>query len=689
MKKEKNYEFKKRLLTVHKENIRDDRAKLSDGEAELKNGVKIILPENAGRVIYTAAKDFEEYLFVSMRTEAMICRSSAEEYHENAVFLCIDEKTETDYKIKISDTIKISARDERGLARGLYCLEDKMSERGAPFIKTGEISQSFRFSPRMVHSGYGLDDYPNEHLAQIAHSGMDSILLFCKGINKDLKNEFRDFNELIYRAQGYGLDVYAYAYFRSDMHPDEEGAQEYFDSLYGKLFEQCPGFKGVILVGESIEFRTKDPKASSKFCYENREDGIPTGTPSAGWWPCCDYPKWLECVKKAVRKHRPDADIVFWTYNWGYAPEKDRINLINTLPTDISLLVTFEMFEKYNLDNTIGTVSDYTLSFEGPGAYFISEAEAASKRGIKLYAMANTAGMTWDMGMIPYQPMPFQWMKRYKALIEAQEKWRLCGLMESHHYGFTPSFISDLTKQAFLSPNCSMEEALDRILKKWYGSENCGQIRTALSKWSEAISCFTPSIEEQCGAFRVGPAFPLSLTEPIKTPSADYAIFGNGIVDGIYPEVYIGRESLPMLRIDSEIKLLEKMLKLIEEGTELLLDVKNKNTELEYLINLGQYMKCTVTTGLNSKKWHCLKMKMKAMQNRTEILKIIEELKSIAELERSNASEAIEYVALDSRLGWEPSMEYMCDEAHIRWKLKHLDYVINTELKNFELGATL
>ena len=41
-------------------------------------------------------------------------------------------------------------------------------------------------------------------------------------------------------------------------------------------------------------------------------------------WPCTDYPKWLEKLKSIIRKYNPNADLVFWTYNWGYAPAEDR-----------------------------------------------------------------------------------------------------------------------------------------------------------------------------------------------------------------------------------------------------------------------------------------------------------------------------------------------------------------------------
>ena len=113
-----------------------------------------------------------------------------------------------------------------------------------------------------------------------------------------------------------------------------------------------------------------------------------------------------EPIKKIIRRHKEDADIVFWTYNWGYVDKEHRVELIMNLPTDITILVTFEMFEQIQTDNVTSTCVDYTLFFEGPGKYFISEAEAAHERGIKLYTMCNTGGLTCYIGVIPYEPAP-------------------------------------------------------------------------------------------------------------------------------------------------------------------------------------------------------------------------------------------------------------------------------------------
>jgi hypothetical protein len=54
-----------------------------------------------------------------------------------------------------------------------------------------------------------------------------------------------------------------------------------------------------------------------------------------------------------------------------------------------------------------------------------------------------------------------------------------------------------------------------------------------------------------------------------------------------------------------------------------------------------------------------------------------------AEREIANAEAATPLVRADSRLGWEPSMGYMTDEAHLRWKIAHTRRVLEQELPAF------
>jgi len=52
----------------------------------------------------------------------------------------------------------------------------------------------------------------------------------------------------------------------------------------------------------------------------------------------------------------------------------------------------------------------------------------------------------------------------------------------------------------------------------------------------------------------------------------------------------------------------------------------------------------------------------------------------LAENEIANARNAIPCVEADSRLGWEPSMEYMTDRWHLESKIRQVRSMINGEL---------
>ena len=685
---EKQYDFRKRLLTIHEAGIRDKAVKRGANEYFFADTAVVAAEEGSGEVIKTAASDFVDFLRTSMGIDARPARQ--EEAADVVVCLAqkhgIDMGTAGGYRgfmTEVRDNgICVYGYDERGAAQGLYYLEDVMSFKKAPAIPYGIVKKRPAFSPQMVHSAYGLDEYPDEYLSRIAHEGRDAILVFTKGVN-EAPGGFLDFNELTARAARYGIDVYAYSYIKSRMSPEAPEAEEYYENSYGRLFRECPGLKGVILVGESVGFPSRDPHVAEGFDYETTVDGIPTGKPTAGWYPCCDYPIWLRLLKKVILKYNKTADIVFWTYNWGDKCEEDRIKLIENLPEGISLLATFEMFEPRSYGKSVGICADYTLSFEGAGRYFKSEAEAAKKRGIRLYSMTNTGGLSWDFGVIPYEPMPQQWMRRYRAMFKARDEWGLCGIMESHHYGFFPSFISKLSKWCFWEPAENMDGILNKILAAEFGEENAGEVSRALDLWSEAIRHYVPSNADQYGAFRVGPSYPFCLERKTPVPSDSKAMFGNSICCPFYSDGLSDGQTVLSIRLPEEIKSLEVMRRLTEQGVSLLSEIPSANGKSASLLHLGKFILCSVVTGLNAKKWQLLKCRLYAEQDAGAIKDILDEMETLLRAEIRNAASAVCHAEADSRLGWEPSMLYMADKRHIEWKIRQVDYVLDYELPKY------
>ena len=703
---EQIYDFRKRLLTLHRENL-TDMAYIPEDDMIFLSGYTITVPENCDRVLWNGALDLQQYLQISHNIAVEIQKVSAfEDVPEKAIVVATYsflnrswEKEQTSGAYHIFSTegkILVCGFDSRGCAQGCYWLEEKMTGIRAPYVRCGETFHAPMFSPRMVHSGYGLDQFPDAYLSAIAHAGMDAILVFTKGVNQT-PTGYLDFNDLIDRAAGYGLDVYAYIYFSSERHPDDSDAFAYYDASYGHLFDSCPGLRGVVLVGESVEFPTKDPRASKLTVHNNWVDGVFTGKPTAGWFPCCDYDKWVSMVQKVICSHKPDADIVFWTYNWGYAPEEDRLALIDSLPKGISLMATFEMFEQRQIGQLPIATVDYTISFVGPGKYFLSEAKRAKERGIRLYTQANSGGLTWDFGVIPYEPFPMQWSARYDAMREAREKYGLCGVMESHHFGFWPSFISRIEKAMFTEPFVSAECAIREEARAMYGTDNLEEALAAWEKLSEGIRYYPSCNEDQYGPFRIGPAYPMVFRSDVLIPTVPEAMFGGNKIcftdyasDALYRIIAhtLGHTGLVQQRIPKELPLLEKMRSCFHEGRcdleKILPRLRGwQAAECKLLINQVHFLENCVTTTIHVKQWNVLRWKTRVETDGKTLIALLEQMQKIGYDEIANAQDTIPLAEQDSRLGWEPSMEYIGGVRHLQWKIRQTRQVVEEEIPGY------
>lgn len=693
---ERNYEFRKRMMEVHRPNRRMPWVVKKENQVEITSDWCIYIADMDDKVIYNAARDLEDYLAVSMGVCVRFQIGGA--FPSKAIVYGIDEGLDkNEYRFVVQeDRIIFLGVDSRATAQASFYAEDLMNLAEAPFLEMQNEKRHKLYSPRMVHSGYGLDMFPEEHLRTIAHAGIDALLIFVCDLDITPIG-YQDFNDLIYRASLWGIDVYVYSRMLSEEYPEGEEGERFYESTYGKLFRNCPGFKGVFLVGESVEFPSKDPHTTGRLRKDNIDENgnrIIRGKKSPGWWPCCDFPIFLDMVKKIIRKYNPQADIIFCTYNWGYVDEENRLALIRNLPTDISLLVTYEAHEPVEREGRKHSIWDYTISFEGPGQYFVSEAKEAKKRGIPLYAITNTGGLTWDIGTIPYDPVPYQWMKRYETMRHAYENWGLCGTMDSHHYGFYPSFISDLSKQAFYAPTPNLDEALRNIAVRDFSEETADDVLEAWKCFSEGFYWMIPTDPDQYGPLRVGPSYPLVLFdwEKVVFPSPEHALHGRNEI--CYPEYRypIGASGTSYRlteddidRLRHEIRCDSKTIDYYEQGCSILEPLierihESKQEEAKRLLNLGRYIANCVRTTVNVKKWRLLKEDLQSEDKEVRHLTAIK-MRELANEEIANARNTIPLVEFDSRLGYEPSMEYMGDKEHIEWKIDLTQKMLEDELK--------
>jgi hypothetical protein len=385
---------------------------------------------------------------------------------------------------------------------------------------------------------------------------------------------------------------------------------------------------------------------------------------------------------------------MFSTYNWGWAPEKDRIKFLETMPKDITLHIPFEMFHTIKRGDSTNVIMDYTMTRTGSGPYFESEAQAAHKLGLKIYTMSNTGGMTWDFGAAPYEPIPFRWMERHKAFHEARKKYGLSGLMDAHHYGWALSSACELAKWSYWTNSKTPDEILENIAIRDYGQASAPHALKAWKIWSDAMEDYVPSNEDQYGPFRCGPSYPLIFhpnitrtmsSKEIPFPTAPYAHFGGAIIKTFYQPYENIQQTAGPIRYAAEIECLERLSKNWKRGIAEFARAfekapSSKKAAAVKELGVAKFILATIETGINVKKWWFLNQKLMAESNRDTALKLLEEIEGIAIAEIKNAESTIPVVEADSRLGWEPSMEYITDKWHLEWKIKQVRKMIENEL---------
>lgn len=698
---EKHFEFSKKLTQIHKRNMINQNRNIELGHIVIAEEWKLACKNDSGVVLKEALADLQDYFKVSMGLKLEVV--TQEESAEKTIFASVDAgMEERSFRIKANDRIEIFGSDERRAAQGCYAIEDEMNFSQHPSLASCDITRRMRFSPRIIHSGMPGRQFPKEHLRKIVHFGFDAIMVMGDPKIIEGGEACDKFNKVIKDAADCGLDVYTFFPFKNPYHPEDEGAYEFYESTYGRLIRLCPGLKGLVLIGESCEFPSKDSRTTGKPWKESLQDE----KPSPGWFPCNDYPQFAAMVKKIVTTYSKDIDLVFWTYNWFYAEEELRGEFVRNLPEGITAMATFEMQTELQIfSNAKEVTTDYTLWQIGPGGSYGSEAKIARDVGRKMIAMTNSAGNTWDIGGVPYLPAPQRWMKRWESVINCKENLRLDGTQDSWSYGFWPSFLCEMAKYAYMDPAPDMNELLRRIIIRDYGEENVEKMLAIFERFSEGMSHCVSTNEDQYGPARVGPAYPLFFKRWELIPRGPQSC------------IDVNFEAFPVYtyNLDYEDRLIyetneyRKMSSIFDEGCRMLIEVisclpEEKVSNARELLSVSKFIANTARTIHHVKRWHYLKGKLgvyvdaeptwvggrKGMEDAQKAEKplvpvttpepVVRELIEILKREIVNSQNTIPLVVENSRLGYEQEFDYACSKEQLEWKIEMAKRTLNEEL---------
>ena len=368
--------------------------------------------------------------------------------------------------------------------------------------------------------------------------------------------------------------------------------------------------------------------------------------------------------------------------------------LIDTLPTDVSLEATFEMSQQTTVDGVPAEATDYTLFLTDAGSYFTSEAEAAKKRNIPLYSMTNTAGLTWDVGVVPFEPAPYQWLKRFEAVNKAHDRYGLVGLMECHHYGVYPSFISELAKAMFTEKAPDGEAIIERLIVRDWGMEHLETVKTAYRLFGEAIAGLVTTNEDQYGPMRIGPSYPIVMYnhKHLTIPFGKNAMHGENRIcfpNYTYPFYFDGYYE----KLGGESRLYKRSAAWLIEGAELLKTilpqvVDAKRDEAQRIAGIAEFMGRTALTTHHVKETYFLKYALLTDES-IDFSATVDRVAEILRAEIANAEATLPLVDFDSRLGYEPSMDYMGHREAIEWKLTIQRDVLENELPALKADGTV
>ena len=682
------YGFRKRLEVVHEPDRRDAAAVPDADEFVFRDGDGVALSADAPQLAVRAADDFHDYLSVSMGVKPGT---------RPAVTVAIDPAAvaTNGYAVTVGEAVSIVAADARQVAQALYHLEDLMNLRSAPFLKRGRETRIARFSPRLAHSGWGCDDFPEPHLRALAHRGIDAILIFLYEPGVTKLGRRGDVRETMQRAAAWGIDTYIYSHVRGWKHPDDPDAEQFFDERYGRLAAAYPEAKGFVVVDENCRFPSKDPHVAAwdnvRHCKVDPDDP----RPAPGYYPSSDYPAWFGRIQSALRKANPKLELVFWAYAFCWQPRENALGFVDLLPKDVTLNVTFEMAGAHEKRNGMkSVVEDYSLSFEGPGDYFRDMAARAKKDGLKLYTMANSAGLAWDWGTIPYEPCPYQWKRRWDGVVAARRDFGVSGVMESHHYGVWPGFITELEKEAYTVGGLPFEWHIRKIAERDFGVANAEKALEAWRGFSDAVRDMPPTYENQYGPFRIGPAFPFNAFGPeLKTEDLPFkpmylGKYWNELRSRRYNKNdWLGETHDRADYLNRELELLKGMAERFFRGAETFRGISAdasltaaQRTKAVRMADLAEYMARGVATALHTREavWLEHRVKFEGLSGDGERAARAR-VREIAQSEYDNTRAALELMRRDSRLGWEPTMEYRGGTKTVEWKLRRMEKVYGIE----------
>lgn len=451
-------------------------------------------------IIENGAEDFQQFLKAAMQVE--IALEKVETFKgikrkEHLVLAGVKEhfpqyaaivKRAKGYAlIKEKQSLSVVGYDETGVLQGLFSLEAQMKLREAPFLeKSLRLVRESVYERRMVLSGLGWMEWPDNLLSHIAHNGFDGLFtsvyanpngdrttaesstdFYARLLYKVRKQSPERIHDLVKRAARWGVKVYTpIIYQYTGTAESEEGLRR----LVRDITREFPDMGGYVLLTEGFWYQ--------KWGGLHGADEAVVKEWADNWGRA------VGIVTEECHKVNPGTHVLAWEYNIDFRPQNTKLKryFIQKLPQDAIPSLTWENGKGFELDGMQGFLRDYSLSQVGPAEVTQAQIEEANARGMKVFSKVDTFA-SWQFGTIPYLPFPGQWRKRYDALA----RYGVKGTIESWSSGFTPNFISELRYWTCWEDSLPFADLLGKMASRLFGKDQREKVLKAWEHFDTAI----------------------------------------------------------------------------------------------------------------------------------------------------------------------------------------------------------
>jgi len=586
---------------------------------------------------------------------------------------------------------------EAGEERFTFFEHLKQPIRESPWLKSkGQDAISPRFiSPYSAIFGDVLmqsdfdKHYSPEVLENVARMGLDSVWLHAllrdmvpskifPEFGKDYEQRQQNLNRLIASAKRKGLGVYLFLNEPRGMpdgefyekYPDTKGApgritdgtrclctstqmvKDYIVEASKALFDNCPDLTGVILITASeaptnCYFKSRDGKTPCPRCVKRSGPQVVAEV--------------SQLIEKGVHLSKPDAKVIVWDWSWMVVEEDPQEQIIKHLPDNVTLMVDYERGTPIERWGVKAEVNEYCLSVVGPSPRALAHAKLAQARNMPVMAKVQV-GNTWELGYLPYIPVPHLVARKFKSMLDAG----ISGAMESWTLGTYPSINWEVAQAFYKKPVPDIDTAVREVASNLYGQRALPKVMEAWSIFDKTFQQYPFQIGLVYSSFvAYGPAHPMYF-EPTGKKRR---IMRN------YDHLNWTRPYGPEVIADAFAKMAAQWRIGVERLDEALNDVpadKKKEAAKDVVISRAVYLY------------------FKSLSNQTRFLiyrgqykkkpQLLNKMGELVAEEIELAEQFHKIACSDSRVGYEPAMQYFYRPQDIRERIAACRYMLDVQI---------